>query len=651
MQICLKSTPRNRTALLVLFVALAGLDGCSSQSQQEPTRVAEERAARDTGVAQAPTSPGKIQPDQVMPTAGTPMAEAVERVSDEPEAGSQQSPERQQAATQQLLTKLTPVQGVMGKIVNYYRPGRILLSPEPQESLVAEPEYQAEKPLYGTIRVGDSDDNMITLVVDEIEGETPRIFIDRNNDEDLTNDGDGAWGRTSSSTLGLSGVMIDVAYSKESVPYTFEFYRFTTRLRDAVLYYRNSGREGEVISGDQGYKVIVLDENADGRFDDLKNGTLIIDLNQDGKLVGTPDSAEYHRLDAPFNIHGKVWEIASLSSDGTELRIRPSDASVEMRRYLDPGCPAPAFAATGLDEKPIDLAQKAEGSKYVLLDFWASWCGPCRGEYPYLRRVHARYKDHGLVILGINLDSDREKAVQAAEENLLSYPHVFDGKGWENEVASLYRVHGIPKTYLLNADLNIVAKDLRGARLESRLVEMLGPGDEEAVARLEEAVRQREPVSTLAERPGFPDHVSPRVVLSESQIQDALAQFESVEFPDVKKADFSTARINGSITENNQLLPGTVLAAKTNQGHYAKLMIKENGHTLVISWITYDENGQVQSQGNDLKIRGTFLCDLDSGREAAEGADFWWEQANVTERYMVPTNGAQLAVVRRPSTR
>lgn len=385
---------------------------------------------------------------------------------------------------------LEPRQKVMGPLVNYYRPLRIQLDSEPKEELVAEPDYASEKPLYGTMQLGAGSDTLVTLVVDEAEGETPRIYIDRNNDEDLTNDGAGEWSR-SGPTLGLSGVAIDVEYESGTVPYTFEFYRFTTRLRDSLLYYRNSGREGEITSEDERYKVVVLDENADGRFDDLDNGTLIIDLNQDGTLVGRSDSAEYYKLDEPFNIHGRVWEVASLSPDGTELQLRPSDASVEMKPYLTPGYPAPAFTGKDLDDNTIDLANDVGDAKYILLDFWASWCGPCRTEYPYLRRMHAQYRNHGLKIIGINLDSDRDKAVQAAEENLLTYPHVFDEGGWKNAVAVLYRVHGIPAIYLLDQDLNIVAKGLRGSALEKRMAEMLGPGDTKAAAEVDALIAAR----------------------------------------------------------------------------------------------------------------------------------------------------------------
>ena len=77
-----------------------------------------------------------------------------------------------------------------------------------------------------------------------------------------------------------------------------------------------------------------------------------------------------------------------------------------IKPYLNPGYPAPEFIAKGLDGESIDIKAEAAKSQYVLLDFWASWCGPCRGEFPTLHRIYARYKDHGLTVIGVNLDSD-----------------------------------------------------------------------------------------------------------------------------------------------------------------------------------------------------------------------------------------------------
>ena len=537
---------------------------------------------------------------------------------------------------------LQPIQGVMGSLVNYYRPTRIVLSATAEEELPHEPQYESENPQYGAMRLGDAADRLVTVVVDEAEGKSPRIFVDRNNDEDLTNDGTGEWSQTTGSSMRLSSVVIDVEYMDKSIPYTFEFYRFKDRLQECVLCYRNAGRTGHIDSDGESYSIAVLDENGDGRFDDLDNGTLFIDLNRDGKLVGRSDSAEYHKLNEPFNIHGKVWEVASVSPDGTILNLRASNASVAMKRYLDPGFPAPAFAGEDLSDNMIELDKVAADAKYVLLDFWASWCGPCRTEYPYLRRLHARYKDHGLRIIGVNLDSDREKAVAAARDNQLEYPHLFDGGGWQNAVAVLYRVRAIPQTYLLDQDLNIVAKNLRGVRLESQLAELLGPGDEEAAAALQTAPLAEAPV------PVPPGGQFGQEKMSDEVAAEVAKLFASIDVQQLRETDLSDNKIDGSNNARNQLAPGTILAARTMHGRLAKILIEEYGYTLVVSWVTYNQNGDVFSEGRRTRIRGTFTFDLDLGKEAAGDADLWWEQVDRTERYLVPRNGALLGMLFKP---
>ncbi|MCX6348473.1 MAG: redoxin domain-containing protein [Candidatus Aureabacteria bacterium] len=318
--------------------------------------------------------------------------------------------------------------------------------------------------------------------MDEAPGEISRIFIDRNNNGDLTDDGRGDWTTITEKVRKLEQVVIDVPYEGTSVPSAFSFYSFVDKYNDKVWYYRDSCREGELTSGGRGYKIALLDDNADGRFDDLQRTVLLIDLNRDGVLEGNRGSAEIHDLGQPFNLDGLVWEAASVSPDGTRLEIRRSEAKAPMRRYLNPGNPAPEFAGATLDGKTFDLAGERGKNKYVLLDFWASWCGPCRSEYPYLSSAYARYQNHGLKIVGINLDQNRDKAVSAAKENGLDYPHLFDGQAWKGPVAALYQVRGIPKTFLLDADLKIVANDLRGEELGKKLRELLGPGDEKAAA-------------------------------------------------------------------------------------------------------------------------------------------------------------------------
>lgn len=395
-----------------------------------------------------------------------------------------------------MQIRLEAKQGAMGSLVNYYRPIRCQLGAKPKETLKAEPKYQSKKPLYGVLKAGRGVDSLITVVVDEIDGEQSRIYIDRNNDENLTNDGNGEWTSSSTSNHRLSKVRIELNYESGDLPYTFNFYRFKTRLRDLVLYYRDSYRSGELKIDGKSYAIGLLDDNADGRFDDLDNGALIIDLNQDGKLQGRSDSAEYHKLGQPFNVHGTTLEIASLSPDGLNLTLRHSKAKVAMKSFIAAGHPAPQFTAKDLQGKTIDLQAQAKESKYILLDFWASWCGPCKKEYPYLRRLHAQYQNHGLRIIGVNLDTKLEKAIEAANDEILDYAHVFDGKGWKNEIAQLYRVRGIPATFLLDQDLKIISKGLRGSALEKRMRALLGPGDEAAAAAIEKEAQSRAKASS-----------------------------------------------------------------------------------------------------------------------------------------------------------
>ena len=362
--------------------------------------------------------------------------------------------------------------------VEYYRPVQIKLSEEPPWKPKAEPRYESPKPLYGELRLGDGPDNRFLVALDETADGRSKIYVDGRGDGDLASAGPGDWDRNQAGTCFVGNVKIDVPYPTGKLPFKFCFYRLKTRQPNSLFCYHMTGRDGEVVLDGNRYRVLVLDDNGDGRFDDLQNGSLVIDLNQDGTLEGSPDSAEYFHLNEPFNVRGKVWEVAALSADGLSLTMRPSSADVPIKPYLTPGNAAPEFMGRGLDGASIDLRAEAAKSRYLLVDFWASWCGPCRGEFPTLQRVQARYKNHGLRLIGVTLDSDLSRAVAAAEQANLSYPHVFDGQGWKNAVALLYRVRGIPQTYLLDSQLRIVAKNLRGPQLESKLRELLGPGDE-----------------------------------------------------------------------------------------------------------------------------------------------------------------------------
>jgi peroxiredoxin len=136
------------------------------------------------------------------------------------------------------------------------------------------------------------------------------------------------------------------------------------------------------------------------------------------------------------------------------------------------GGEAPDFTQNDPDGNPIQLSDLR--GKVVLLDFWASWCGPCRRENPNVVKLYEAYKDKGFEILGISLDKDKGRWLQAIEKDGLKWLHVSDLKGWKNEVGQLYGVSSIPHTVLLDAEGRIISQKLRGPALEQKVAEILG---------------------------------------------------------------------------------------------------------------------------------------------------------------------------------
>ena len=132
---------------------------------------------------------------------------------------------------------------------------------------------------------------------------------------------------------------------------------------------------------------------------------------------------------------------------------------------------APDFTQNDAEGKPISLSSFR--GKYVLVDFWASWCGPCRRENPNVVAAYNEFKDKSFTILGVSLDQDKQKWLDAIKNDGLSWTHVSDLAYWNNAVAKKYHVESIPQNYLIGPDGKIVAKNLRGEELRDALAKLL----------------------------------------------------------------------------------------------------------------------------------------------------------------------------------
>lgn len=352
-----------------------------------------------------------------------------------------------------------------------------------QPAFVTKVPSDLKNPMYGVIGLAGK---AFAVLVDG-----SRLIVDTNADGDLTDDAPADWKPMGTGDGGVSrgdaGTMqVQIGLGDGKTPVTLGVYRFnpnhlpSDKLKDTILYYSDYALDGEAVLGDKTYHVMLSDMGARGTFDPAADAKtpdgeerrpiqFMIDVNGNGRFDRT---GEEYDLGKPFNIGGTTYELQGFSPSGEGLKIVKSAekvAEILPPADLSAGHMAIPFTGMLLDGKPLAFPTAYKG-KVVMLDFWATWCGPCMGEVPNIVKVYNQTHGQGFEILGISLDdADTFKNIApVTKDKGMTWNQIADKQGWKAAIAQKYFIDSIPHAFLVDGDTGLILAEgdaIRGDNL------------------------------------------------------------------------------------------------------------------------------------------------------------------------------------------
>lgn len=252
-----------------------------------------------------------------------------------------------------------------------------------------------------------------------------------------------------------------MTFREQTKPVEEKIKRFEEENNEKMMQARMSGDETVMNELREEYMKIA-DELSEVSKNFVKNNKnfaslmMLSQLHQNKQITDEELIEIYNGMDDSLKVTKVGKDIQELVNNASKLAI---------------GQPAPDFSAPTPEGTEASLKENL--GKVTVIDFWAAWCGPCRKENPNVVRIYEKYKDQGLSIIGVSLDRDKDAWLKAIADDGLTWTQISNLAYFSDPIAKEYNINAIPATFILDADGNIAAKDLRGQELEDKIAELL----------------------------------------------------------------------------------------------------------------------------------------------------------------------------------